>query len=85
MCKDHLNEKALILEKLALLNPEQCFSQFHFKRYQLSNLEGINKPPFYKVNMRVSGFFELSWLVSFEALEIQKCYLPLLKGLNSDY
>ena len=85
MCKDHLNEKALTLEKLSLFHPEQCFSQFHFKRYHLSNLEGINKPPFYKVNMRVFRFFKLSWLVSFEPLEIQKRYIPLLKGLSSDY
>ena len=55
------------------------------KRYQMSKFEGINKPPLYKVNMRVLGFFELSWLVSFEPLEIQKRYIPLLKGLNSDY
>ena len=55
------------------------------KRYQMSKFEGINKSPLYKVNMRVLGFFELSWLVSLETLELQKCYIHLLKGLNSDY
>ena len=55
------------------------------KRYQLSKSEGIKISLFYIVNMRVFELFELWWLVSFDPLEVKKCYIPHLKGLNSGY
>ena len=68
--------------------PMRYISFFYLKRikrYQLSKFEALKKPPFYKVNMRIFRFFELCQLVSFDLLEVQKLYIPQLKGLNSGY
>ena len=55
------------------------------KRYQPSKFEKCKISPIYLIKRRVFYALELWWLVSFEPLEVQKRYIPPLKGLNSGF
>ena len=54
-----------------------------FMRYGLSKLQKFKKPSVYLIKQRVFQDPEIWGLVSFDSHEVEKSYIPHLKGLNS--